>query len=198
MKFPFFSKKEIKKTSFQDLIETLYLNDIKLLRKKKKNGLDFRVTDSHSGQNIIEYYIYCQKNLDYDHSEILDFFISCGIDINHRENKRGNQFSALQMAVASGNSELVNELLNRGPEIEIKDKFGNTPLMRAVLDFRGENEKKKIIMSLTEKGASLDEKNNYDNSPRDQIISRGKGIDTGSNKPEWDLREILIKGPNLS
>lgn len=64
-------------------------------------------------------------------------------DIFHR--------SPLHLAVNEGNIEKVKELLKEGADVNAKDDFGLTPLLRAV----GKKENVKIVQELMKAGADL-------------------------------------------
>jgi len=76
---------------------------------------------------------------------------------------------------------LIKILLNLNAEFEIQDKYGKTPLLRAVMNYRGETELKGIIMFLVGKGASLEQKNLHAISAKDHILNIGGGNDAGAS-----------------
>ena len=191
MKIPFFNKRKSTESTFEKLTEFLRSNDLKKLQKEKQNGFDFKIADSYDGKNILEYYIKNQDSFNYNKFEIVEFFSECGIEINHKGNKRADENSALHLSIYNKNLELVKILLNLNAEIEIQDKYGNTPLLRAIMNYRGETELKEIIIFLIEKGASLEKKNFHEISSKEHIMNIGGGIDAGFNNKEWDLREII-------
>jgi ankyrin repeat protein len=191
MKIPFFKTKEIPKLTFEELIELLRVNDFEKLRHQKQKGQNFTATDSYDGINILEYYIKNHSNFKYDKVELVTFLISCGIEINHKGNKRADENSALHLCIYKKDLELVKILLELNAEIEIQDKYGNTPLMRAIGIYRGEVEVYEIIKFLIKNGASLEKKNFHDINPKQHILNVGGGIDAGFNKKEWDLRELI-------
>lgn len=191
MKIPFFKTKEISKLTFEELIELLRLNDFKKLQNEKHKGQNFMATDSYDGINLLEYYITNQNKFNYDKTEVVSFLISCGIEINHKANKRADENSALHLSVHKIDLGLVKILLELNAEIEIQDKYGNTPLMRAILIYRGEAEVYEIIKFLIKNGASLEKKNFHDISPKQHILNVAGGIDAGFNKKEWDLRKLI-------
>jgi len=191
MKFTFFRNKKNTELTFEKLTEILCSNNLKKLQNEKQKGLNFRIINPYNGENLFEYYI---KNIDffkYKKLEIIEFLIDCGIKINHKGNKRADENSALHLSIYNKNLDTVKILLNLNAEIEIQDKNGNSPLLRAVMIYRGETEVKEIIMFLILKGASLEKKNFHDISAKDHILNIGGGIDAGFNKKEWDLRELL-------
>ncbi len=84
--------------------------------------------------------------------------IDSGTDINKQD---GAGFTALHFACQENNIELVELLIERGAELEIRDVYGNTPLIRAVSSFRGNGE---VIDYLLSKGADMNVKNDYGHS----------------------------------
>ena len=177
--------------TFQDLIKLLYKNDLEALRTEKRRGVDFTVTDSYNRTNLLSYYVYCAKNLNYKPNEIIAFLLDCGININNKSNKRDGELSPIYMAVVHLEIEILKELINQGADIESRDSRGCTPLFRIVSDYRGNEKQNETIEILIKAGASLDNKNARDISPRDLIKNRAIGIDQGLNDKNWDLRRLL-------
>lgn len=191
MKIPFFNSKKSSILTFEKLKELLQTNDLKKIKREKENGADFQTVDSYDGINILEYYIQNIENFKYDKNEIIKFLIDCKLDINHKANKRANENSALHLSIYNKDLDLVKILTELNAEIDIQNKYGNTPLQIAVFNYRGEKELKDIIMFLINNGASLEKKNFHDVSPKDHIINVGGGVDAKFNKNDWDLRELL-------
>ena len=191
MKIPFFNSKKTERKTFEYLTQLLLLNDLNKLKKERENGTNFLLTDSYDGINILEYYIKYLENFTFDKREIVKFLIECNLDINHKGNTRTNESSSLHLAAYALDFELIKILIELGAEIDIQNKYGNTPLAEVVFNYRGESEIKKIISFLIEKGASLEKKNFHDVNTREHILNVGGGIDAGFNKKEWDLRDLL-------
>ena len=191
MKIPFFNSKKPSILTFEKLTELLLENDFKKLKKEKDNGTDFKFTDSYDGINILEYYIKYIENFKYEKSEIVKFLLDCEIDINHKGNKRTNENSALHLSIYNKDINLVKILIELNAEIDIQNKYGNTPLMEAVFNYRGEKESKEIILYLINNGAELEKKNFHDVNTKEHIETIGGGIDAGFNNKEWDLRELI-------
>ena len=81
-------------------------------------------------------------------------------------------------AVKKGNKEIVERLLQKGADVNLRDKFGITALMRAV-----SSNHKEIIERLLQKGADVNVKNNDGETPLMRAVKNG-------NK---DIVELLIK-----
>ena len=73
-------------------------------------------------------------------------------------------YTPLHLAVAVDNFELTKLLLENGANLKAQDKWGNTPLHRAMSSYRGGDGK--IIKYLIEQGANIDIENYYGVSPR--------------------------------
>lgn len=178
---------------FTDLIKLIYENDIISLENLKSNGTDFCKTDNYDKNNLLIAYAGYGYDNKYQPQDLIDFLLNCGIEINHKKNKRGNELSALHKAVSMKNYKIVEHLLKREAQIDIQEINGNTPLWTAVMNYRGEEKQLKIINLLLANNASFDIKNYHNNSARDVIHTIAGGIDAGHNKKEWDLRHLLTK-----
>jgi ankyrin repeat protein len=191
MKIPFFSSKKSSIVTFENLTNLLLTNDFMKLKREKDNGANFLLKDSYDGINILQYYIRYIESFNYDKKELVSFLLSCNIDINHKSNKRANENAALHLAVHNKNFDLIKILIDLNAEVEIQNKYGNTPLTQAIFNYRGDEVSKEIILYLINKGASLDKKNFHDVSPKEHILNVGGGIDAGFNNKDWDLSELL-------
>lgn len=176
---------------FKDLLKFIYENDLEHLEQGKLNGLDFCVTDKYDNSNLLIAYAGYGYDHKYQPEELITFLLDCGIDINQKRNKRGNELSALHKAVALKNYKIVAHLLKQGAQIDVQEINGNTPLWTAVMSYRGEKEQLRIIELLIAENASLDLLNFHDRSVRDLINMIGGGIDAGHNNKDWDLRHLL-------
>jgi ankyrin repeat protein len=176
---------------FTDLLKLIYENDIAALENFKLNGVDFSGTNKYDNNNLLISYAVYGYDDKYQPKDLIDFLLNCGIEINHKRNKRGNELSALHAAVGNKKYQIVEHLLKREAQIDIQEIKGNTPLWNAVYYYRGEEIKLKIIHLLLANNASLDIKNHKNISARDLIKTIGGGIDAGYNNREWDLRQLL-------
>lgn len=94
----------------------------------------------------------------YNRVNILNYLIENGADICARD-KMG--ISALHAAVISKNTHIVEILISKGIPVDIKDNFGNTPLMKAKF------QDIECISLLLRHGADCKKKNNFGRSPYD-------------------------------
>ncbi|UTW63795.1 ankyrin repeat domain-containing protein [bacterium SCSIO 12741] len=177
---------------YMALKEAINSGSMQELKKRTREGLPINTLDPYSQANILMFYASKARDLRWDSRELIAFLKSEGVDLNHfRNNRLKGSTSALHFAVIQKNEGLVKALVKEGASVDLKDGNGNTPLWKAVMDYRGEPEMKSIIHFLIEQGSSLDEKNDYGNSPRDMIIRVSEGIKAGINQNEWDLSELL-------
>jgi ankyrin repeat protein len=148
------AKAKIKKFDSNDIFKIFRDNDFNALREFiKDNGIDAVDRD---GRNILLNCIIENKT-----DWALDIIKNTKeLDINSQD-KGG--FSALHFAVQEHNLKILTALLKKKHIIiDIQDKYGNTPLMRAF--FVNEN-KEDIIIKLLEAGADINKKNNYNVTP---------------------------------
>ncbi|MGY5353534.1 ankyrin repeat domain-containing protein [Wenyingzhuangia sp. IMCC45467] len=191
MKFSLLKKHKNDKITLEKLTEIIQRSNLDKLLKEKNKGIDFTITDSYDGENILEYLIKNEIDPKIEKSKLFEFLINCGVDINHKTNKRADQYSALHYSVLRMDIKSIEILIKLNAEIEIQDKYGNTPLIRAVMNYRGEDKLKRIIELLIDKGASIEKKNFHDISAKDHINNIGGGIDAGYNNSILDLRSII-------
>ena len=111
-----------------------------------------------------------------------------GVDIN-AQNK---ELSApLHFAVMQKNPKVAEALIKHGALVDIKDDKGNTPLWRAVQNYRGEEPMLECIKVLIQFEANPDISNNFGHSPRSVVLSRHKSMTNTMKPKEWDLQPHL-------
>lgn len=76
----------------------------------------------------------------------------------------GQGFTALHFAAQQSQTEAVRELLEAGAPVDAQDRFGNTPLWRAVFDSRGEVATVELLLRA---GADPNSVNSAGATPRD-------------------------------
>lgn len=97
-----------------------------------------------------------------------------GEDVAARYGPDGS--TPLHIAARENHIEVARVLLDAGAPLEDRDRYGNTPLWRAVLGFQGGEPD--LIRLLLDRGANPDAKNDSGNSPRDVVLTfRRPGID---------------------
>lgn len=78
-------------------------------------------------------------------------------DVENVNFQDANGYSYLHAAVQSESKEIIEKLLNKGADINIKDRFGKTPLMVAITGYSGNQS---IIELLVENGANKEARSN--------------------------------------
>jgi len=73
-------------------------------------------------------------------------------------------WSALHFAARSRSAEAIELLVSHGATVDIADSYGNTPLWRAVFNYRGDGG---AVSTLLRLGADSHFKNKHGNSPAD-------------------------------
>lgn len=105
------------------------------------------------------------KAIDNDSKDAVHVFISCGIDLEVKD-ERG--WTPLMIAVANGNEELTNLLIRCGARLIARDVNGFTPLHWAAF-----NGMTKIVELLISKEADVNSKSKFGWTPLMQACTRG-------------------------
>lgn len=88
--------------------------------------------------------------------------IEKGADVNERDY---NGLTALWYAAQQGEYEMIQILVNHGADLEVRDPFGNTPLLKAVFNYKQSQFGGDIIEYLIKAGADKNAENDYGVSP---------------------------------
>ena len=96
----------------------------------------------------------------YNNTELLKWLIDNEANINHQDR---NGFSSLHFAAKEQHFDTAAILINNKADLELKDNNGNTPLMDAIFNSKGDY---KTVSLLIESGANLDNLNNHEMTPR--------------------------------
>jgi len=75
-----------------------------------------------------------------------------------------NGWSALHFAAQAQSAEAIELLVSHGATVDVADRYGNTPLSRAVFNCRGDGG---AVITLLRLGADRHFKNKHGNSPAD-------------------------------
>ena len=85
------------------------------------------------------------------------------VDINEKDY---NNLTALWYAVQCVRYEMAKILIEHGADLEVKDKYGNTPLFTAVYWYK-KDPGGRLIKLLVDAGADVNAENSHGNSPLD-------------------------------
>lgn len=99
----------------------------------------------------------------YNRLGTLNYLIKRGVDINAQDTVG---YTALHFAAQNCLLKVTQILLNNHASIDIKDVYGDTPLWRAVMNYKDDDS---VIAILLKCGANKNTKNNYDSSPMDIV-----------------------------
>lgn len=96
----------------------------------------------------------------YNNTGLLNWLISNGANINHQDR---NGFTALHFIGQEKTFESAVILINNKADLELKDCNGNTPLMDAIFNSKGDY---KIVDLFIQFGSNSDNYNNHEMTPR--------------------------------
>ena len=97
----------------------------------------------------------------FNNIDMFQQLINEGVDVNERDY---NNLTALWYAAQEGRYEMARILIEHKADLEVKDKYGNTPLSKAVYWYK-EVPDGKLIKLLVDAGADVNSENNYGVSP---------------------------------
>ena len=137
------------------LLDAIYVRSRRKILKLLKKGAEVNWADE-DGRTILMHAILAE-NASF---EIVELLIKNGANVRVCEPEQ--QWTALHFAAREGHSDIVKLLLENGAEVDAKDSFGNTPLWRAVMTFKGDD---RVIRLLLSHKADMNIENNYGISP---------------------------------
>lgn len=115
--------------------------------ERLKGGLDVNTVDIGGRTLLMEAVI---KN----DCDLVRILLDWNADVTVCDNRN---WTALHFAVQAEDEESIKLLLKYGAEIDAQDDYGNTPLTRAILGFRGTGE---VVKLLVANGADINLVNN--------------------------------------
>jgi ankyrin repeat protein len=112
---------------------------------------------------------------------LVEAMLDMGADVN--ATYEHYKITPLHIAVSKGDQNIVEALLEKGANVEAKDKDGYNPLHIAVT-----KQNQKIVEALLEKGANVEVKDNYDQTPLHiAILKENKNIVEALLKHDADV-----------
>lgn len=170
-------------------LQVALLRDDLSLFKKDANSVDVNASSDVTGMNILHYYISNSSKFNYSSEQLIEYLVGQrGVDVNMVDDEG---LSPAYYSVVRVRKDILETLMKYGANFELPDDDGNTPLFKAVANFRGEKGYLDIILLLLNKGADINRKNKHGNSAKDYILRVSKGIDMDLNPKERDLRPFL-------
>lgn len=168
-------------TSLDVLWMYMVRNDLALLKETlSRNDINVNDTD-RNGATILHRFASGFEQSQLDKTDVVELLVNAGIDLNATENLYAEKRTALHISVLKGSLDLCKILVNYRASIDAQDKYGNTPLGRAIMKYSSSNEQQrqergKIIEMLLLNGSNPTQKNNFGSSPLD-LAQRLKGTD---------------------
>jgi len=167
--------------------QALIKGDVKKLSHKVLHS-----QSKKTGLSLFHYFIINSKEVPLDYSQTIDIYLQSGVNINLQANEGHGYYSALHFAVEQEDFALAKLLVEKGIDIGLRDKSGNTAFWNACHNYRGKIEQEKIIEYLYDHGASINDTNDSGVSVNDLVFELGDSIDQGLNPKEWDLRKLKL------
>jgi ankyrin repeat protein len=122
------------------------------------------------GNDIVHYFINHAKDIKMDFNKIMDKLLVMGIDINTKQKTGNFQRTYLQLSVVVNNRNVFDYLIKNGSDVNTIDKNGNNIIFNAIINYgKDQNNYEYYIKTLLEKGADINNKNNYGVSPKELI-----------------------------
>lgn len=144
--------------------------DVNSHSKYSESPVSLAATCNHKNTKIIELLINAgakvhdhlelEQVLDWDDFNAVKILIKAGANVNTRSNNRG--WTAFHLAAMNNDTAMINYLLSRGADANIKDHSGLTPLQRAALCNQDDSHLKVIQILLKNVGTGNSLKDSAD------------------------------------
>ena len=114
------------------------------------------------GNNALHFYIKQSDRLNYSPEKIIESLLNAGLKIDQPQ-KRLKKYTPLHVAVLKGSFPICKLLLEKGAQVDVIDYNGNTPLLKAIINYRGKD--RSIITLLLDYNADIYKENFFEVSP---------------------------------
>ena len=131
--------------TMNDFIKAVYRKDLSKMMDMLSDGFDINTKDADGRTALMHAVLDSEPDI-----ETIKFIFKNSCDINSRD--RSQKWSALHFGARDNKKEVVTTLLKYEPLVDATDAFGNTPLLRAVMEFKGNVT---IVAHLLKSGAEV-------------------------------------------
>lgn len=114
-----------------------------------------------SGNNILHYFIKNRKYIKIPVNEFFKMLDTLEFNYNEKQSK-GQKRSPLALSILFNEKDIFKALLDRNVDIDNADVNGNTPLVNAIMEYRGDEY---FVTNLLCYNADPNKANNYNISP---------------------------------
>jgi ankyrin repeat protein len=180
------SKNIIGKTPIYSAAESGNLNLVKFLANKGAKIPTTGFTPLHSA---VEGYYHSQK-VEAQFKEMIDYFLSQGVDINAKGNSgySGADVTVLHSAAVNADKEIIELLIEKGAQVDARAKTGRTPLFIAAMAGN-----KGAAEALLTKGANVNARDDSNDTPLHSAVMENNLVrPAGSTKARIEFVELLL------
>lgn len=122
------------------LVSAIYRGNQTKVQKLLKKGADVNRLDENGTSPLMLAVL-----AEHFSMEIVESLVAHGADANMKEPR--DKWTVLHVAARDGRTALVKFLLEKNAEVDAVDRWGDTPLWRAVMKFRGDDSVIRLLLS---------------------------------------------------